>query len=284
METEPVAGMSSPASNPSSVVLPLPDGPIMAANSRSAMEMSMGERTVRLRPALWYVCDMFRAMIMIVKKIAWLAVFIATSSCAVDTRDSDRSSARRPTARDERPVVLFLGTSLTAGMGLTEQEAFPALIQAKIDSTGRDYRVVNAGESGGTSAGGLRRIEWLLRAPIDVLVLELGANDGLRGQDIGALESNLRAIVDKVREAYPGVRVVLAGMEAPPNFGIAYTDLFRNVYPTLASEAGLSLVPFLLEGVAGVDSLNQADGMHPTVEGQRVVAQNVWAVLEGVLR
>ncbi len=180
--------------------------------------------------------------------------------------------------------MLFLGTSLTAGQGVAEDEAFPALIQQKIDSAGLRFRVVNAGVSGETSAGGLRRLGWLLRQPVDVLVLELGANDGLRGQDVDSLEANLQAIIDRTRAADPGVAIVIAGMEAPPTMGAAFTSRFRAVFPRLARGNRAALIPFLLDGVGGVRALNQADGIHPTAEGHRIIAETVWRVLEPVLR
>jgi len=180
--------------------------------------------------------------------------------------------------------VLFLGTSLTAGLGLPPEQAYPAVIQQKIDSAGLPFRVVNAGVSGETSAGALRRIDWLLRQPFDVLVLETGANDMLRGTDLDSTRANLQAIVTRVRAARPEAAIVLAGMMAPPNLGRAYAERFRDLYPSLAADNDLPLVPFLLEGVGGVSRLNQPDGVHPTAEGQRLVARNVWAVLEPVLR
>jgi acyl-CoA thioesterase-1 len=180
--------------------------------------------------------------------------------------------------------VLFLGTSLTAGNGLDESDAYPAVIQRKIDSLGLPYRAVNAGVSGETSAGGLRRVDWLLRQPVAVLVLELGANDGLRGQDVTAMRANLQAIIDRTRAGHPDVRIVIAGMESPPNMGRAYTGAFRAVFPELARANGAVLIPFLLDGVAAVPELNQADGIHPTAEGQRKVAETVWRYLEPLLQ
>jgi acyl-CoA thioesterase-1 len=182
------------------------------------------------------------------------------------------------------PVIVFLGTSLTAGYGIGDDLAYPALIQHQLDSAGLRYRVVNAGESGQTSAGGLRRLEWLLREPIAVLVLELGANDGLRGQDVDSMEVNLRAIVARTREANPGARIVVAGMQAPPNMGRGYARRFREVFPRVAQSADAALIPFLLEGVAAVDSLNLPDGIHPTAAGHRIIAETVWGVLEKELR
>ncbi len=183
-----------------------------------------------------------------------------------------------------RPVVLFLGTSLTAGLGLSESEAYPALIQRKVDSAGILVRVVNAGLSGETSAGGLRRLDWLLRQPVAVLVLELGANDALRGQDLDATRQNLQAIIDRTRAAHPGAAIVIAGMQAPPNLGSRYTTAFRDIFPDLARRNRAALIPFLLEGVAGVPRLNQADGIHPTAAGDSIVAENVWKVLGPLLR
>ena len=181
-------------------------------------------------------------------------------------------------------TILFVGTSLTAGYGVGENVAWPAVIQQKIDSAGLPFRVVNAGISGETSAGGLRRIEWSLQQPTDVLVLELGANDGLRGLDPGAMRNNLDEIIRRTRSRYPDAEVVLIGMEAPPNLGDDYTTRFRNVYTELARQHGAALVPFFLEGVAGEAALNIEDGIHPNVEGHRILADNVWPVLERVLR
>ncbi len=183
----------------------------------------------------------------------------------------------------EAGVVLFFGTSLTAGLGLGSEAAYPALIQQKIDSAGLAFRVTNAGVSGETSAGGLRRLDWLLRQPVAVLVLELGANDALRGQDLRALENNLQAIIDRTRTAHPRASIVIAGMEAPPNLGRRYTGAFRQVFVDLARENGAALIPFLLEGVGGRPELNQADGIHPTARGHEIIADNVWQVLGSVL-
>lgn len=207
-------------------------------------------------------------------------------SCASEARPRAGSpdSASALAAADPRPVVLFFGTSLTAGLGLDPEEAYPALIQARIDSAGLGYRVVNGGVSGETSAAGLRRIDWLLQQPIAVLVLELGANDALRGQDLAAARSNLQQIIDRTRARYPDVRIVVAGMEAPPNLGRRYTREFRGLFVALARENGATLIPFLLEGVGGVPELNQADGIHPNADGARVMAETVWRVLEPVLR
>ncbi|MDE0474015.1 MAG: arylesterase, partial [Gammaproteobacteria bacterium] len=198
------------------------------------------------------------------------------SQSAVSTTDISR----------ERGVVLFLGTSLTEGYGLgnAQEHAFPARVQALINRAALPFRVVNAGVGGDTSAGGLRRLEWLLRMPVRVLVIELGANDGLRGQDVDALRSNLLAVIGQTRARYPEVEILLAGMQAPPNLGQRYTESFRAVFPEVAREADVALIPFLLEDVGGIRELNQADGIHPSVEGHEIIAETVWTSLEPVLR
>lgn len=186
-------------------------------------------------------------------------------------------------AVEEPLAVLFLGTSLTAGLGLPPEQAYPAVIQEKIDSVGLPFRVINAGVSGETSAGARRRIDWLLRQPFDVLVLETGANDMLRGTSVEATRDNIQAIIESVRVARPDATIVLAGMLAAPNLGREYVNRFRDMYPELATRNDIPLVPFLLQDVAAVHELNQGDGMHPNAEGQRIVAENVWEVLGPVL-
>ena len=186
-------------------------------------------------------------------------------------------------AQDARPTILFLGTSLTAGFGLDPERAYPALIQARVDAEGLPYRVVNAGVSGETSAGALRRMDWLLQQPVAVLVVETGANDGLRGQDPEATRANIQAIFDRAGRQSPPPRLVLAGMEALPNYGERYRRRFRAIFPELARRNGAALVPFLLEGTAGVAGLNQADGIHPAAEGHAIIAENVWKVLRPLL-
>jgi acyl-CoA thioesterase-1 len=178
----------------------------------------------------------------------------------------------------------MVGTSLTAGLGLDPEEAYPALLQRKADSLGFHVDFVNAGLSGETSAGALRRIDWLLRGPADVVVIETGANDGLRGLNVDSTRANLRAIITKVKAARPAARILIAQMEAPPNLGEKYTAAFSAMYQDVAKEAAVSVLPFLLQGVAGVTSLNQPDGMHPNERGEQIVADNVWATLEPLLR
>ena len=181
-------------------------------------------------------------------------------------------------------LVVFLGTSLTAGLGLDPEQAYPAVIQRKLDSLGLPWRAVNAGVSGETSAGALRRIDWVLRDRPDILVLETGANDMLRGLNLDSTRSNLEAIVRRARAGDPGVTIVVAGMEAAPNLGQRYAAEFRSLFSGLAEREHLPLIPFLLAGVGGVDSLNQADGIHPTAAGDRIVAENVWRVLGPIVR
>jgi acyl-CoA thioesterase-1 len=182
---------------------------------------------------------------------------------------------------DSVPTIIFLGTSLTAGYGLPDVSlAYPALIQRKLDSAGLRYRVVNAGISGETSAGALRRIDWVLsQGPVALLAVETGANDGLRGQDPDSIRANLDAILTRSSKLPRPPKLLVIGMEALPNLGVRYTRAFREIFPAVARTHGAALVPFLLAGVAGVDSLNQADGIHPTAAGQRILADTVWPVL-----
>ena len=201
-----------------------------------------------------------------------------------DSALTSTASGQRSGAGNGRAAVLFLGTSLTAGYGVGADAAFPALIQARIDSARLPYRVVNAGLSGETSAGGLERLAWSLQDSIAVLVLELGANDGLRGLPVERMRSNLEEILTRTREAYPDVQLVIAGMEAPPNLGARYTREFREVFPELAREYDAELIPFLLEDVAAEPGLNQADGIHPNAEGHAIIAATVWEVLKPVLQ
>ena len=189
---------------------------------------------------------------------------------------SEARKERTPGCAARRLRVLFVGTSLTAGYGLESEQAYPALLQRMADSAGYALDIVNAGVSGETSAGALRRADWIFRAPADVIVLETGANDGLRALDPEATRSNVVAILAKARAAHPSARLLLVQMEAPPNLGAGYTSRFRAVFPEAAREGGATLVPFLLEGVAGEAELNQGDGIHPNVAGARRVATNVW--------
>ncbi len=180
-------------------------------------------------------------------------------------------------------TILFLGDSLTAGLGVEPTQAYPALIEKKIREKNLPFEVINAGISGDTSAGGLARLDWALQKKIDVLVLALGANDGLRGLPVAQMKFNLQQIIDRVKAKNPQVKIVIAGMRMPPNLGGDYAASFAQVYPELAKANNAALVPFLLEGVGGHADLNQADHIHPTVAGHEVVAQNVWLVLEPIL-
>lgn len=180
--------------------------------------------------------------------------------------------------------ILFFGNSLTAGMGLDPEESFPAVIQERLDSLGLQYEVINAGLSGETTAAGRNRINWVLNQDIDIFVLELGANDGLRGVPPSETKRNLQAIIDTVKERDPDTKIILTGMQMPPNLGPEYTAEFRSIFPELAEENDIELVPFLLEGVAGDEELNQGDGIHPTAEGQKILAENVWQVLQPMVR
>jgi acyl-CoA thioesterase I len=200
------------------------------------------------------------------------------------SRGVAESANQSPSRQAVEKTIVFLGTSLTAGLGLDPDSAYPALLQRKIDSAGLAYTVVNAGVSGESSAGALRRIDWLLRQPPAVLVIETGANDGLRGQDPDSIRANIQAIVDRTRARAPDVRIAILGMEALPNLGADYARRFHAIYPAVARANQIALVPFLLAGVGGVDSLNQQDGIHPTAAGAKVVADNVWKVLRPMLQ
>ena len=222
-----------------------------------------------------------------------LVIMVVLAGCGASNEPSpmdptvinDQASPPSPeTANaDTDKVILFLGNSLSAGYGLDPESAFPALTRQKIDSLGWPFRVINAGLSGETTAGGLRRVEWLLRQPIDVLVLELGGNDGLWGISTEETRRNLQKIIDLTREKYPDVTIVLAGMQIPTNLGGTYTAAFRTLFPELARANQAALIPFLLEGVGGISELNLPDGIHPTAEGHKIVAENVWQVLGPVL-
>jgi acyl-CoA thioesterase-1 len=218
------------------------------------------------------------------RRILALGLALASATIASASGTKVAAPAVRAGPAEDQPVVLFLGTSLTAGYGLAVDQAYPALVQQHIDAAGLNFRVVNAGVSGDTSAGGLRRLGWLLQLPIAVLVVELGANDMLRGLDVEALRDNLAEILRRTRAAHPDARFVIAGMRAAPNLGSAYAEAFEAVFPAVAREHDATLISFLLDGVAGEPSLNQADGIHPTTEGQRRIAKTVWPVLDSTLR
>lgn len=204
---------------------------------------------------------------------------VAASGGSLATEPAGRNGAP-PSAASTEPTVLFLGTSLTAGYGLDDPEdAYPAVVGRMLDSARSPVHVLNLGVSGETSAGARARIDWVLRNPADVIVVETGANDGLRGLSVGAARDNIQAILDRIRAARPHARVLLVQMEAPPNLGARYTRDFHDMFPELARKNGVELVPFLLEGVAGDPSLNQPDGIHPNVKGARIVARTVYRAL-----
>jgi acyl-CoA thioesterase I len=225
-----------------------------------------------------------------ISRYGWRGLLVAlalagcVAGCGADGRAPELDDAPPPPATGERGRIVFLGTSLTAGLGLDPDQAFPALIQRKLDAEGLRFEAVNAGVSGETSAGARRRVDWLLRQPVAVLVIETGANDGLRGLEVDSLRANIQAIIDQTGRQTPRPAIVLLGMRAPPNLGAGYSRGFGQVYTELAKENDVPLVPFLLEGVAGRPSLNQADMIHPTADGQRRMAETVWAVLEPALR
>ncbi|MFD2966071.1 arylesterase [Sphingobacterium bambusae] len=233
-------------------------------------------------------------MISLYRRCFFLFVVIFSISCSntnsssgstAENSDSDSTQQSQNNPSTKSKTILFFGDSLTAGYGLEDpKDAFPELIQAKIDSLNLPYTVVNAGLSGETSAGGNERIDWLLQNPVDIFILELGANDGLRGIDPTSTYENLRQIVQKVKEKYPSCQLVLAGMLVPPNVGEDYFGEFKALFPKLAKEQQMELIPFLLDGVAGQAPLNQADGIHPTEAGQVKVADNVWKVLQPLLK
>lgn len=207
------------------------------------------------------------------------ALLFAALACRPDVVERERGGA----GEDERPVVLILGTSLTAGLGVDPADAYPALLQRKIDSAGYDYQVRNAGVSGETSAGALQRINWVLRDNPAILVVETGANDGLRGLPVTALGENLDSILSLAERHRPPPRLMVVGMEAPPNLGGAYTTAFRRVFRDVAAAHDAVYVPFLLLRVAGVPSLNTADGIHPNERGHERMAETVWLQLEDML-
>lgn len=226
--------------------------------------------------------------------IPLLAVIFILSACNENKRSEEQSDVTTTASKTSEPVedqrhkdkstILFFGNSLTAGYGLPDQQSFPALIQKRIDSLQLSYQVINAGVSGETSSGGKERIDWVLRSPVDIFVLELGANDMLRGLDLKATADNLDQILRKVKEKYPDVQLIIAGMQAPPNMGNDYVKEFSAIFPQLAKKYNAGLISFLLEGVAGQPKLNLSDGKHPNAQGQKIVRDNVWQVLKYYLK
>lgn len=218
-------------------------------------------------------------------------VIVLLSGCGNNTEKANDTAKQKreqvPSSPENEKVktIVFYGNSLTAGYGVDPaSEAFPALVQEKIDSLQLPYKVINAGVSGETTAGGKGRIDWILRQPVNIFVLELGGNDGLRGIPIAETSRNLQAIIDRVKEKYPDAKIILAGMQVPPNMGRNYATAFRITFQQLAARNNLELIPFLLENVGGISALNQADGIHPNPAGHRIVAENVWQVLKGLIQ
>ena len=218
----------------------------------------------------------------------WCLILFLVSSCS--NQSGNTKAEKKPTDSVEvksvetlKKNIVFFGNSLTAGYGLEPSEAFPALIGARIDSLHLPYRVINAGISGETSADGVSRIDWILQQPLAVFILELGANDGLRGLPVAESIKNLDTIIVRVKRKYPASKIILAGIQVPPSMGQKYSREFKEMFPILAKKNDILLLPFILEAVGGVDSLNQKDGIHPTAAGDRIVAENVWAVLKTVL-
>ncbi len=213
---------------------------------------------------------------------------LALGACRGEERENLPATPSEVTSEmDEpemlQPRILILGNSITAGYGLDPDQAFPALLERRLRDAGYNYEVVNAGLSGETTAGGRRRIEWLLRRPADVLVIELGGNDGLRGVDPHAMRENLLAIIETARSANEDMDIVLGGMRMPMNMGGPYRDRFESVFPEVAEATGVVLIPHILEGVGGIRELNQPDGIHPTAEGQEIIAETVWQTLQPLL-
>jgi acyl-CoA thioesterase I len=232
---------------------------------------------------LFYICRMTT----IKKKVSLgfaTGLLILLISCSNDkkTTPNDEAENAKDTAMiTKKKTIVFFGNSLTAGYGLSPEQAFPALIQKKIDSLDLPYTIVNAGVSGETSSGGLTRIDWILQQRVDIFVLELGANDGLRGiEPLSITRQNLQEIIDRVKAKNPNVKILLAGMQVPPNMGQQYSTEFKNMFPDLANKNSVALIPFLLKDVGGEKDLNQADGIHPTAQGHRIVAENVWEELQ----
>lgn len=218
-----------------------------------------------------------------------LVVFIFFCGCGNSPQpktDTEKDTVKEASAKiSTQKNILFFGNSLTAGYGLDDPgtESFPSIIQHDLDSLKLPYKAINGGLSGETTSDGKNRINWQLRQPIEIFVLELGANDGLRGIPVAETEVNLQSIIDQVKAKYPKVKMILTGMQVPPNMGGKYADDFKKVFPRLAKKNDMKFVPFLLENVAGIRSLNQKDGIHPTATGAKIVAQNVWLVLQGML-
>lgn len=229
----------------------------------------------------------------IILRFSFLTLFVAIFGCSTNQESKSEQQDTQPdttqqastndsnSKKENQPTILFFGNSLTAGYGLDPDQAFPALIQKKLDSLGYNYQVINAGLSGETTASGNTRLDWVLeRQPVDIFILELGGNDGLRGISPDETRKNLDNIIEKIRAVNPEIEIILAGMEAPPNMGPEFTTQFRQVFKDLSQHKNVELIPFLLEGVAGESELNLSDGIHPTAKGHQIVAENIWKILK----
>jgi acyl-CoA thioesterase-1 len=204
-------------------------------------------------------------------------------SCSSEKKEESKTQleeANSSTVQSDQKIILFFGNSLTAGYGIDQEDAFAGLTKQRIDSLGLDYKVINGGLSGETTAGGLSRLDWFLEVKPEIFILELGGNDGLRGIALTETKSNLLAIVDKVRAKFPETTIILAGMQIPPNMGQEYSTEFKEIYPAVAKEKNVTLIPFLLENVGGIPELNLPDGIHPTEEGHQIVFETIWPYLQ----
>ena len=296
------------------MVLPLPDGPTMDTKAPCGTVKDTSRRTVSWCAPLGNSLMRLRASSMDAREggtrqagrgtrdagrgnrrqkyRCWaVSVLVISTACAKKNGDSttdsstvSNDSTRVPRPASRVPQVIFVGTSLTAGLGLDPDEAYPALIQKMADSAKVPLAVTNAGLSGETSAGAVRRIDWLMTGPADVVIIETGANDGLRGLDVDATRANIEQLVQKVKQAKPAAKIGLIQMEAPPNLGSRYTAAFHAMFPAIAQKEGVTLLPFLLDSVAGNPKLNQQDGIHPNVVGERIVARTVWRAVQPLLR
>lgn len=219
--------------------------------------------------------------------LSWVLIGLLTFGCGenkVKKEEASKQDEETATVETPKETILFFGNSLTAGYGIDKEDAFAGLVQKRIDSLGLNYRVINGGLSGETTAGGLSRLDWFLEDEPAIFVLELGGNDGLRGILLSETKSNLEKIIDKVRAKYPNTDIILAGMQIPPNMGQEYTNEFKEIYPTIAKEKNVILIPFLLEGVAGDPALNLPDGIHPTEEGHQIVFETIWPFIEVLIK
>jgi acyl-CoA thioesterase I len=224
----------------------------------------------------------------IVELISAATYVLLLCSCNGKTSEPENNKTEKVVndhpEKDSMKIIICFGNSLTAGYGVAMNEAYPALLQKRIDSLGLKYKVLNAGLSGETTSGGISRVEWVLRQKPDIFILELGANDGLRGINVKVTKENLQKIIDKVKDKFPDTRIILAGMRIPTSMGNIYNKEFQKIFPDLAEKNNIPLIPFLLDGVGGESKLNQGDGLHPTAEGYKIVTENVWKVLKDQLK